>query len=536
MTTAQSIESPSPALTKTAMTQPAILTAGERHQPARWLPGQRLHQLFESRCDALACEGNTEQPALELNGWIISYCELDRQANQLARYLLAMGFCSGDRLGLLFDKSASGYIAEIATLNMGAVYVPLDANFPTERIQYIIDDAQLAAILSVSTLSTRDNITGTFTNSAAIDSHCLGVEGQALSVPTIDIDTIRPVCDEQASDRLPTVFADSKSDEEVTDNPFDDADTLAYIIYTSGSIGKPKGVPILHSSICNFVTVAAQCYAHTPQDRVYQGLSIAFDFAVEEFWVPLVVGSTLVPNTSGAQRLGDELRSFLIDRHISALCCLQTLLATIEGDIPELRLLIVSGEACQQDIVQRWYSPNRTILNAYGPTETTVTATVARLEPGRAVTIGQPLPTYTIVILDPEHDQLLEYGETGEIGIAGIGLSPGYLNRHELNDRVFINDFIGLPHNPGGRIYRSGDLGYLTQEHQLAYQGRIDTQVKMRGYRIELSEIESAIMQQTDIAHAVVNTHESQPGSVELAAYCTRADASVALAPSSWLQ
>jgi len=171
--------------------------------------------------------------------------------------------------------------------------------------------------------------------------------------------------------------------------------------------------------------------------------------------------------------------------------------------------------------VQRWQRPGRTMLNAYGPTEATVTATLTELIPDKPVTIGGPLPTYAIVILDEQKSVAIERGGLGEIGIAGIGLAKGYLNAPELTGRKFIPDFLAIPNNPSKRIYRTGDLGRINERNEIEFHGRIDTQVKIRGYRIELSEIEAVLTELPQIGQAVVHTYEPEPGSVELVAYYT---------------
>ena len=204
------------------------------------------------------------------------------------------------------------------------------------------------------------------------------------------------------------------------------------MIYTSGTTGRPKGVAIDHSSICNFVRVAAEVYGVESSDRVYQGLTIAFDFSIEEIWVTWMAGATLVPKPPGGALLGQELHDFLTGHNVTALCCVPTLLATLDEDLPGLRFLLVSGEACTQDLVDRWHRPGRRFLNVYGPTEATVSATWTLLHPSRPVTIGVPLPTYSAVVLDPDADRALPPGVMGELGIAGIGLAAGYLNRPEL--------------------------------------------------------------------------------------------------------
>ncbi|MCW7537585.1 amino acid adenylation domain-containing protein [Aquabacterium sp. A7-Y] len=479
---------------------PRVLVDSQRDHRVRWSPGERLHQLFEQCVDRWIACGDPGHLAVDGEELVLSYPALDRRANQLARHLLGQGLQAGDRVGLLIDKSASGYVAMLALLKIHAAYVPLDATFPADRIAYIAGDADLRAILS---LAKYQALAG------------------AAGVPVICLDSA-------AADiaRAP----DGRLGEAETGAPRSE---LCYVIYTSGSTGRPKGVPIEHASICNFVRVAAEEYGYRRTDRVYQGLSLAFDFAVEEIWVPLVVGATLVPNQTGGSLLGRELSDFLGAQHITALCCVPTLLATLEGELPDLRLLIVSGEACPQDLAARWHRPGRTLLNAYGPTETTVTATLARLQPGEPVSIGRPLPTYAIVILSEAADRALPAGEVGEIGIAGIGVARGYLNREEQTRRAFIADFLGIPNNTSGRIYRTGDLGRINAQGLLEYRGRIDTQVKVRGYRIELTEIESVILQLPQVAQAVVNTWEPRPGAVELVAYYTLRDEARTLPPEA---
>ena len=193
--------------------------------------------------------------------------------------------------------------------------------------------------------------------------------------------------------------------------------------------------------------------------------------------------------------------------------------ASIDRELPKLRVFLIGGEACPPALVKRWSRPGRTLLNSYGPTETTVTATLGVLTPDRLVTIGKPLPTYSIVILDPEEDAAVEFGEQGEIGVGGVGVAEGYLNRPELTGEKFIRDFLALPNNRSGRIYRTGDLGRLTDDGEVEYLGRIDTQIKLRGYRIELTEIESVLLDIPEIAQAVASTFEPEPGAPELVAY-----------------
>jgi non-ribosomal peptide synthetase-like protein len=466
-----------------------LLAHGSERYP-RTSPGERLNHLFEQRCDWLRERGGGDRLAVDTGGLTLTYDELDRRANQLARHLLATGTRAGDRVALLFDRPVYSYLGMLAVLKINAAYVPLDVGFPTDRIAYIVEDAGVSTVLT----------------SAAAGAHLDGLAEAGVALVRVDEAAWR--IEEQATGRL------SEAERGVP------ADELAYIIYTSGSTGRPKGVAIDHPSICNFVRVAAEVYGLEPDDRIYQGLTIAFDFSFEEIWVPWAVGATLVPKPPGGSLLGLDLHDFLSERRVTAMCCVPTLLATVEDDLPDLRFLLVSGEACPQDLITRWHRPDRRFLNVYGPTEATVTATWTELHPEKPVTIGVPLPSYAIVILDVEDPyRALPRGEVGEIGIAGIGLARGYLNREDLTDKAFIPDFLGIPDNPSGRIYRTGDLGRVNVEGEIEYQGRIDLQVKIRGYRIELTEIESVLLQVPGIAAAVVDTFRPNPETTELVGY-----------------
>ncbi|WP_445183435.1 Pls/PosA family non-ribosomal peptide synthetase [Pseudonocardia sp. Cha107L01] len=470
-----------------------VLVADGDAQGSRTRHGERLDHLFEERCDYIRRYGRGRHLAVDCDELVMTYGELDHSANQLARYLRMRGAKPGDRIALLFDEPAPSYLAMLAVLKISAAYVPLDVGFPADRLAYIVEDAHVKIVLSMSHVPGRvqgiDDITG---NGAEM----------------IFIDEMAPLVAEMDSRRL----IDAERGFHI--------DQLAYIVYTSGSTGRPKGVAVDHPSICNFVRVAAQVYGIRWQDRVYQGLTIAFDFSFEEIWVPWICGATLVPKPPGASLLGAELHEFLTSRQVTAMCCVPTLLATIEEDLPQLRFLLVSGEACPQDLITRWHKPGRRFLNVYGPTEATVTATWTEVHPGKAVTIGVPLPTYSIVILDPEDlYRALPRGEVGEIGIAGIGLARGYLNRDDLTDRAFIPDFLDIPANPSGRIYRTGDLGRVNSDGEIEYLGRIDLQVKIRGYRIELTEIESVLLQVPGIAAAVVDTYSPDSETTELVGY-----------------
>ncbi|MGF7210317.1 non-ribosomal peptide synthetase-like protein [Skermanella aerolata] len=470
-----------------------VLTCPGYDSTIRWRPGERLNHLFEQKCAQLQEENIADHLAISTDDVDLSYIDLNHQAEQLARFLVQRGLTPNDRVGLIFSKSVWTFIAMLAVMKANAVYVPLDPSFPKDRISFIAEDADIKLFLSMSTLRTQ-----------------LG----ELPATVIWLDEEQPLTNKEIYSTVPGTYR-IRPDEPAM------ADGICYIIYTSGSTGKPKGVAVEHSSICNFVKVAAEVYGLTQEDRVYQGMTIAFDFSVEEIWVPLYSGATLIPSPPGHSLVGMDLAVFLKTKRITALCCVPTLLATIDEDLPTIRFILVSGEACPHNLTERWHKEGRTFLNVYGPTEATVTATWTALHPHKPVTIGVPLPTYLVIILDPAESRVVQKGAVGEICIAGIGLAKEYVNRPDLTMKAFIPDFLGLDNNPSGRIYRTGDLGRLTEVGEIEYLGRIDTQVKIRGYRIELAEIESVLMKVPGIAQAVVSTFEPTPGMIELVAYYT---------------
>jgi non-ribosomal peptide synthetase-like protein len=460
----------------------------------RWKPGDRLNHYFEQRCDQVP----PEHAAVITDDVMLTFHALDDRANQAARYLLDQGLKSGDRIALMFDKSIHSYVALLAVLKIGAAYVPLDSSSPSDRIAFILEDAAVKAIASVSQFQ------------AKLDE---------FDIKQIYFDAAEGEIAAQSTDRL-------GKDKAAPD------DQLFYIIYTSGTTGKPKGVAINHSGICNFVKVAGEVYGITEHDRGYQGMTLAFDFHVESLWVPLIAGATLVGGRAGGSLFGNDLYEFLLKQKVTVLPCVPTLWATLEKDLPDVRIVLLSGESVPHNLVVRWHRPDRYILNAYGPTECSVSSTLRRLVPENRVTIGVPLPTYTVVILDEHKPAVVPDGEIGEIGIAGIALAEGYLNREDLTKEKFIPDFLDLPNNPSKRIYRTGDYGRISDDGELEFHGRIDTQVKIRGYRIELGEIEAVLAQLPGISQAVVNPYEPGPGMVELVAYYTKADGVGEVSPS----
>ena len=424
-----------------------VLVDREQAQGRRVRRDERLDHLFEQRCDWVRRYGRPDRLAVDSPELSLTYDELDSRANRLARYLRLRGIRAGDRVALLIDVPAHAYVAMLAVLKVGATYVALDVTAPTGRLVYIVEDARVRTVLALSHLQQRVD---------RID--LLAATGAEL----VHLDVVAPLVDELDGRRL------IDAERGVGDNP------LAYISYASVS-GRPEGVAIDHPSICNFVKVAAETYGIRPEDRVYQGMALAFDFAVEEIWVPWVSGATLVPRPPGPGLLGPALGGFLAANRVTALCTVPHVLDTLDADLPGLRFLLVCGKDGRPEALRRWCRPGRRFLNVYGPTEATVTATWSPVRPVGPVTIGIPLPTYSTVVLDVSDPyRALPHGHTGEIGIAGLGLACGYLNHDDLTEQVFIRDFLGIPGNPSGRIYRTGDLGRVNADGELEYLGRVD--------------------------------------------------------------
>lgn len=445
-----------------------------------------LHELFEIRVDR--CPANV---AICCAGKELTYAQLEANSNQLARHLRAKGVGRGSFVGMLLPRSAEVYVALLAIMKAGAAYVPLDPDYPEDRISYILADCDVQVLLTTSAFAAKHSeFAGTVVN---LDVQC-------------------PEFDREKSDRLARAETGTSHDD------------LCYVIYTSGSTGRPKGVQIEHASACNLVRAEGKLFQVEPHDRVYQGFSIAFDASVEEVWLALFSGATLVVGTPEMVHAGSALSGLLTAARVSILSCVPTLLSMMEEDVPTVRLLIVGGEQCPQDLVKRWCKPGRRMVNTYGPTEATVIATHTDCDPQRAVTIGRPLPNYYTYILD-EHSRPVPAGVTGELYIGGVGLSRGYMGRDDLTREKFVpNPFITSGGPP--RLYRTGDLARFTASGDIEFMGRADTQVKLRGFRVELSEIEAVLVQCPGVLATAVTVREDVPGLQQLVGYVVCRDRS----------
>ena len=390
---------------------------------------------------------------------LVSYADLAKHARALAHHLRHL-IAGPDAIVvvLLPRESEHLYAAQLAILMSGAAFTCIDPAFPDAQVCSIVDDAAPIAILTDDAGAMR--IRRLRPDVCILSAAASADRGQQL-----------------ASSALPAWVR---------------PESLAYLVYTSGTTGQPKGVMIEHRSVVNLVAGDLETLRVTPEDRVAQSSSPAYDSSIEETWFALAAGATLVVMDDHAARLGPDLVAWLRDERITMFCPPPTLLRATncldpERELPALGRLHPGGEALPQDVASRW-APGRSVFNDYGPTETTITALRGTVIAGQPVTIGRPVPGVQAWVLD-EHLDEVEPGTEGELCIGGVGLARGYRHAPELTAARF-------PFHPRlGRIYRTGDLASRDEAGNFYCHGRIDAQVKVRGYRIELEAVESRLAQ-----------------------------------------
>ena len=444
-----------------------------------------LHEIFEAqadrRPDAVAVAWGDER---------VTYLELEQRANRLARHLRAQEVRTGSRVGILLARSPEAYVALLAVVKAGAAYVPIDTEYPDDRVDDILADSGAEALVTTAARARRH---------ARFAGRIIRVDADREAIAAGSAGRLEPAG--------------------VPARPHD----LCYVIYTSGSTGRPKGVMVEHRNAVHLVEAEARLFGVRPEDRVYQGFSLAFDASVEEIWLAFHAGATLIAATTAMSRAGPDLTEHMTRARVTVLSCVPTLLATLTGDVPTVRLLILGGEACPEPLVERWARPGRRIVNTYGPTETTVIATYADLAPGRPITIGRAVPGYRLYLLDERLDPVPR-GTIGEICIGGAGVSRGYVGRPEETGVRFVRDPFAPANGRTPRMYRTGDLGRWNGEGEIEFLGRADSQVKLRGFRIELAEIESALMAEEGVRAAACALREDAPGMPRLVAYVVPRD------------
>lgn len=479
-----------------------VLTAAAAPLPAAGSATlvRRLVERFRATPDAVA---------VDTGAATLTYGELDRASQALAASLLAHGVTPGSLVGLLTEPGADTVVAVVAALRAGAGWVPLDAGHPTARlVDQLTRSGARAVLCHAATRAVGDTLG---------DVTLVPVDGPEPPLPR-DQDVVRygngappapggPV----GTDSTTAVCVDTHADTDA------DADSIAYVIFTSGSTGRPKAVPITHRSMENYLDWAIGTFGYDEHDRLAQTASPCFDASVRQLLAPLLVGATVVTVDWDLLRDPDRLLTYVERRRITVWSSVPTLweqlLSASEArvrtgaalpDLSALRWVHVGGEALSPAHVRRWFDlfgDGQRIANLYGPTEATINTSchIIRDRPDdriRRLPIGRPVSGTEVEVVGPD-GEALRPGEAGELLIAGIGLTPGYLGEPALTEAAFT-----VRH--GRRWYRSGDRARWSEDGTLEFLGRLDDQVKIRGNRVEPGEIEAVLQSHPDVTHAVV--------------------------------
>jgi amino acid adenylation domain-containing protein len=479
-----------------ALSRLPLLTADERQRllvewnatAAPYPADQCMHRLFEAQVAR-----TPDAVAVSCGDASLTYDELNRRANRVAHYLATLGVGRETLVGLCVERSLAMAVGLLGVLKAGAAYLPLDPTYPSERLDFMLADAQPPVVLTqehlVSSLPARR------ASMVCLDAHW----------PLIA----------RCSDANPVAGAT--------------AEDVAYLLYTSGSTGRPKGVLGVHRATLNALAWMWQAFPFAGDEVCCQKTSMSFGDSIQELFGPLLQGirTVLIPDAvlKDMPRLVRTLAAHGVTRLILVPSLLRTLLDTyrdLSHRLPSLKLWFAGGETLSRDLVQRFRQclPHSRLVNLYGATEASDDTTWydASLAPPElaCVPIGRPIANTQVYVLD-QHRQAVPIGVAGELYVGGAGLTRGYLNRPELTAERFI------PHpfsrEPGARLYRTGDLVRYRPDGHLEYLGRIDHQVKLRGVRIELGEIEAALAQHPAVREAAVVAHEDGPGGPRLVAY-----------------
>src|SRR6476619_5475471 len=463
-----------------------ILGADERrtilrewNATARAVPGATLPELF-----AAQVARTPEADAVVFEDERLSYGELDARSSQLAHHLRGLGVGPEVVVGLCIERSLAMLVGLVGILKAGGAYLPLDPDYPPERLAFMLADAGAPALLTRAAL--RAHLPAHDAHVVCLDADWPAIAQQPATAPVTNLAPQHP----------------------------------AYVIYTSGSTGTPKGVAVTHSGIPNLAAVQIDRFAITSEARVLQFASQSFDAAVSEIVTVFASGAALV--LPSAWRSGNALAYLIREQGVTHATLPPVLLPDLPEDLP-LQTLVVAGETCAPDLVARW-SRGRRMINAYGPTETTVCATMSEALAGAIVPpIGRPIWNTRVYVLDGGLEPV-PAGVSGELYIAGSGLARGYVGRAGLTAERFVADPFGAA---GSRMYRTGDLARWRVDGVLEFLGRADAQVKVRGFRIEPGEIEAALVRHGDVAQAAVIAREDGPGGKRLVGYVVAAGAAV---------
>ena len=464
-----------------------VLTAAQRHRllvewndTAQDVAPRTLPELFEAQVSR-----TPNAPAVIFGDDAVSFAALETRANRLAHYLLGLGAGPERIVALALPRSVDIVVAQLAVVKTGAAFVPVDPAYPSERIAFMLADSSPVLVI------TRSDVLPELPDQAGVKAVLLDDPGTASAVRSMPERAPR-----DADRRSPLVLA----------HP-------AYVIYTSGSTGRPKGVLVSHAGLASFSAAEIDHFAVRPGDRVLQFSSPSFDASVLELCMSLPAGAALVVPPPGPL-LGEALAEVLEQAAVTHALIPPVALATVpplvaRTGVPRFQTVIVGGDACTADLVNRW-APGRRLINAYGPTEATVVSTWSRpLDAGdqSAPPIGRPIWNTTVYVLDAAM-RPVPVGVPGELYVAGGGLARGYLHRPGLTAQRFVANPFG---EPGSRMYRTGDVVSWSAEGELEFVGRADEQVKIRGFRIEPGEIEALLRQHPDVGEAVVIARETAP-------------------------
>lgn len=422
----------------------------------------------------------------------VTYSELDKRSNQLAHYLQSQGVGENVLVGIYVDRSVEMLVAALAVLKAHGAYVPLDSNYPKDRIEHMLNDSKLSIIITQSWL--KDKL-------SKHQARVLLLDSEAITISALSATALKPILD--------------------TESP-------AYVIYTSGSTGKPKGVVIPHRALTNFLLSMREKPGMTQDDTLVAVTTLSFDIAALELYLPIITGARIVIASSETATDGVLLLDLLKKSHTTMMQATPTTWRLLMGggwnDNTVLGAhfkILCGGEALARDLCRQLLQRTDILWNVYGPTETTVWSTCAQLEdPDKAITIGRPIANTELYILD-DLLQPVPIGVSGALYIAGAGVSLGYLNREDLTNERFIENpyFNPFASIISPKMYKTGDLARFRMDGSVEYLGRSDKQVKLRGYRIELEEIEASLAEYPLIQQCVVILREEPLKEVALIAY-----------------
>jgi len=449
-----------------------------------------VHELFQARAEA-----SPEAVALVFEKQQLTYHELNEQANQLAHHLQKLGVGPDSLVAIYAERSLAMVIGLLAILKAGGAYVPMDAQYPRERLAFMLEDTRASVIVTQKALAA--DLPPTAAKVICIDSDWETISNAPKTNPA---NAVQP-------------------------------QHLAYIIYTSGSTGRPKGVQITHRGLTHSNQARQTYYDRSPESFLLLS-SHAFDSSVAGIFWTLSQGGRLVLPSPGQERDPAELVRIIAQHRISHLLCLPTLyeLLLLAADdsksLGSLQVVIVAGEPCPTELTSqhRRKAASARLYNEYGPTENTVWATVFEIREtfsGRVVPIGRPIPDVTCYVLDP-HLQPVPVGVPGELYLGGNGLARGYLNQPELTAEKFVTNPFSTGLQSGvseSHLYKTGDLVRYLRDGNLEFLGRIDHQVKIRGFRIELGEVETVLSTHPNLLNVAVIAREDVPGEKILTAY-----------------